>query len=533
MASKKEARFLQATFNYLSNDSRTSRVRIEGCPQCAGQEVIMNRKVIAVVIGLVALWAPESVPNQSSRSASQGSKYLAFQVFVAEPESNAATKAGEPGAIRLKPPPSKKVIADTVQSIVTAIGARGTPNRTLGFVIGPLAFDHSDEELRGLVRSAFEIAQEKNVAVGFHIDDSMYWGKRKDLWRNPKNIEWLDWRGTPNTGRRIDWGSALKLAPQMCFNSPEIRKEVQRLATSVLGQEIKRGVDNLRRAGKESLFAGVIAGWETQMGRDFDTDKELGYCSLTNRGFTARNPPPDLDRAREMVVQEFIELWTKALVDAGIDKRKIYSHTAFMAKEEFEEARRQPGSRVLGSYARVVNFAPPSVAFGKYHNPGFSTYPSQGLFPMIYDELRKQGNPPWASSEGTNVSIGSISGEGSMETYLARMFNHGATLVNVFGWGVGRESDPFRVATERGAGALAAYRKFLKGEELKEEPLQTRYGIQAKVHRIQQTLPDWLRKSRDQSRVQPLMEKMMKFIQEGKPWEAEKVADEILRIIEQ
>jgi hypothetical protein len=37
----------------------------------------------------------------------------------------------------------------------------------------------------------------------------------------------------------------------------------------------------------------------------------------------------------------------------------------------------------------------------------------------------------------------------SMETYLARQFNHGAVLVNVFGWGIGEADNPFRIAAEK------------------------------------------------------------------------------------
>ncbi len=51
-----------------------------------------------------------------------------------------------------------------------------------------------------------------------------------------------------------------------------------------------------------------------------------------------------------------------------------------------------------------------------------------------------------------------------MESYLARCFNHGATLVVVYSWGIGgpevRNTNPFRIATE-GPDALATYRKFL------------------------------------------------------------------------
>lgn len=52
----------------------------------------------------------------------------------------------------------------------------------------------------------------------------------------------------------------------------------------------------------------------------------------------------------------------------------------------------------------------------------------------------------------------------TMETYLARCFNHGATLVTVFSWGIGGpaviNTNPFRIVTQ-GPEALATYRKFL------------------------------------------------------------------------
>ena len=63
------------------------------------------------------------------------------------------------------------------------------------------------------------------------------------------------------------------------------------------------------RAGKERLFAGVIAGWESNLA--------YGYCSLTQLGYSAQNPPPDFDRAREQVLQRHIELWAKGILLMG------------------------------------------------------------------------------------------------------------------------------------------------------------------------------------------------------------------------
>src|SRR6185295_13664464 len=99
------------------------------------------------------------------------------------------------------------------------------------------------------------------------------------------------------------------------------------------------------------------------------------------------------------------------------------------------------------------------------HRPGFTTYPNPQIFHEIYSALAANGNPPWASAEGTNVNIDvappAIPAEG-MEGYLARMFSHGATMVNLFGWGIGDKEMVFRRATESSQ-ALAAYRKFLRG----------------------------------------------------------------------
>jgi hypothetical protein len=57
-----------------------------------------------------------------------------------------------------------------------------------------------------------------------------------------------------------------------------------------------------------------------------------------------------------------------------------------------------------------------------------------------------------------------------MEDYLARMFKHGATLINVFAWDIGDSDNIFRRAEEE-AESISAYRKFLGGAYLEEKPL--------------------------------------------------------------
>ncbi len=277
----------------------------------------------------------------------------------------------------------------------------------------------------------------------------------------------------------------------------------------------------------------MIAGWETQIGQDFDTGRYLGYHALSNRGFSKSHPPRDMDGEREKIVQEFITLWTQGLADAGVPASKIYAHTAFLSKRIFEANRPQ-----TLSYSQHNHFAPPSVAFGKSHRPGFTTYPQPGLFEQIYEELARHGQPAWASSEGTNLQLGSGPGQSGMdmETYLARMFNHGATLVNIFSWGVGGEANKnmdFRVVTE-GEEALRAYRKFLRGERLVEvvSPASSYLErLPAKIHRIQRELPAWVQKTGNQAKAEALTQRLDAALKAKNFTEAEKVADEILKLL--
>ena len=122
----------------------------------------------------------------------------------------------------------------------------------------------------------------------------------------------------------------------------------------------------------------------------------------------------------------------------------------------------------------------------------------------------------------------------NMETYLSKMFNHGATLTTIFSWGIGGEAMKnmdFRVCTEDEE-ALQAYRKFLKGEPLIEgvtvAGLQER--LPPKIQKIQKELPAWMQKSGNKEAA-ALMQKMEGQMK-AKNWEeVEKTADSILKLM--
>jgi hypothetical protein len=495
-----------------------------------------------LVLGVVAvLVAGAAMGQNATERATQASpapeletRYLAFQIFTHGPDPKIPMSgAGMTAVVGL---PDKASLRAYIDDIKGRIGTVGSEQHRLAVMLGQLCFDHPDADITRFIENAFQLAVETDVAVGFHLDDSMFWARRKDLWSDPKNVEAMDWDGTPCTSRRLDWSKNPSPAPpQMCYNSKAIKQAV-RERSAFFGKAIQAGVDQLQKRNRPELFAGVIAGSETMIGQDFQTNTYLGYRALLNRGFRRDHPPRDLDLEREKVVQEFIELWTKGLADAGVSPRKIYSHTAFFSRRAFKI-----GGNKEATYSQHNHFAPPAVAFGKYHRPGFSTYPQPGLFDDIYAELARHHQVAWASCEGTNLQLGSGPGQSgmTMETYLAKMFNHGAALVTIFSWGVGGEAHKdmdFRVVTE-GENALRAYRKFLNGQplvEAKTEALTLLERLPPKIHKIQKELPAWIQKVDNQAKAPDAMALMRKLEEQLKAKnfeEVEKTADSILKMI--
>ena len=374
----------------------------------------------------------------------------------------------------------------------------------------------------------FDVAITQNVAVGFHLDDSIYWGGRRDLVSDARNVERSAFDGPLSTGRRLDWGPTPdKAPPQMCINARTIEAEVHRRGNDVIGKAIRTGLDRLARAKRSELFAGVIVGWETMIGNDVD-GRTLGYCAAANRGIKPGDPVAAIDRARVDAVAHFITLWSDAVAAAGVPVSRIYAHIAFAAQLYQRNAVADGGA----TFIQRVNFAPSEVAFGENRRAGFSTYPQAGIYDAIDAEVHAHGGAPWASAEGSNVAMGPqgpMSSGTSDETYLARMFNHGAAIVNIFGWAVGDAGSGFRQAAERPA-AIMAYAKFLRGEALIEGPAATTVmdRLPKKIAHIRDTLPGWMQKRGGDAEVQSLMQQLDAALKAGNLPSAEGLADRVL-----
>ncbi len=405
----------------------------------------------------------EGTLNENVCSGTSDVQYLAFQLFITgntEPKGDYQS---------LRPFISQEQIEDFFEAVQSKVGDSRVSCRRTAVIIGPIALDFSDSEISSLIDLSFELANEYDIAVGFHIDDGMFWANRTDLWQDSENIEWIDWDKTPNTSRYVDWVGT-RLAPMMCFNAPAVKETVKDFMSNI-ADSFKSNLDALNTADKEFLYAGTIIGWEPSLDKDRDTQMSSGYHALSNRGYNSSNLPEDIDQERVEILQEYVEWMAEPLLSAGLSVNKTYAHIAFLSKAYYDFAITVNPNFGKQSYKELNSFSIAEVAIGNNYSPGFSTYPQAPPANLLNEIYNQVGNASWASAEGANLFLGMppTSTNYSMESYLARHFNHGCTLLNIFAFNL--RGDPYTNAindASEGADAIAAYKKFLNGAELKE-----------------------------------------------------------------
>jgi hypothetical protein len=387
-----------------------------------------------------------------------------------------------------------------IRELVARLGTAGDGKTRQLAVGGGIPIFANEASIVREIRLRFDIARLTNVAVHFNVDDHIGWDERPDLWNwydpkkpgynpaNRKNVEWYDWEGTPNKRRYLTPDGIPSQTPHMCYNSPVIQAEIGRVISQVVGPALRRELNTLKQDGQEYLFAGITVGAEagfddysivskllpqlpphgdpvqmsvarmirqaaTLMEEDKAPYSRLGYCSLTNAGYSKTNPPADINRALAEVNRKFIEYWDKQFVDAGISCSRIYTHVAASSLQDDN------------------NNAPIGIVFNPYARPGWTTYPQGALangFQPLYDQLAKHGDPAWGGVEANNAAFANPNAP-SWEKYLAWHYNHGAKLVGI---NVGATDQSVMSKLSKGAfgdEAMAAYEKFLRGEKLIEK----------------------------------------------------------------
>jgi hypothetical protein len=416
---------------------------------------------LVLFLALILALVPASLPGFAAEPFTP--QYLLFQFFLGGPEPRSG--------IFHKNRSKDDILRMARDAANAARPARSDPNRILGFAIGPIAMDQGEDDVRSVIRDAFDIALTTNMAVLLHLDDYMFTKQARSadgrlLHAIQGTEEWKDWSGTPAGALEIGWMiPGAKLAPPLCYESTPVKNFVDYWTKDVIGQEIKKQFDKLVQAGKAELFAGVIAGWESNV--------IYGYCSLSQLGYSVQNPPADFDHERERVLQRYAERWAKGVYESGIPRQLIFTHLAPTPKGDYEMMSALLSRELIRQMPQSTAFRAFWTAFNSYSNPGFSAYVSEGRFDEIYDAVRRYGRGSWAMAEGTNVTLkagyegGAAPSPLDWETYLARSFSHGARVVDIYG-GFQGDAGNFQRSTE-GKEAIAAYQKFLSGDHLVED----------------------------------------------------------------
>lgn len=456
----------------------------------------------------------------------------------------------------------------SIKDFIAKLGTTGDgKTRQLGFGAGIPIFVSDESKIAQAIKQSFDIAKRTNVAVHFNVDDHIIWDDRPDLWNwydpakrgynpdNKKNVEWYDWEGTPNKRRYLSPAGVPSQSPHMCYNSPAIQKEISRIVSQIVGPALREEINKLKQENKEYLFAGITVGAEagfddysmvpkfSQMVPKFsqipdndpiheqismmlmlatkmmDEDKaphsRVGYCSLTNAGYSKTNPPADINAALADVNQKFIEFWDKQFFDAGIPCSRIYTHVSASPPQDDN------------------NNAPIRIVFNPYARPGWTTYLAD--FQPLYDELAKHGNPTWGGVEANAALSNAPVVKVSWETYLAWHYNHGAKLVGI---NIGASEQSLMSYLSKGAfgdEAMAAYKKFLNGKVLREQqrPVSafSAKQLQEKIRSIQSEAPAWVQRTGRPDLIQALMMKLDASIKGNRLEDADKTADDILKLI--
>jgi hypothetical protein len=424
--------------------------------------------------------------------------------------------------------------------LIKTIGEQGDGHtRLLGFGF-PCATFVQEKQVPDNIHRAFTVARRYNLAVMLHFDFHIEWPNRPDLWNwfdpkkpgynpdNRRNVEWFGWDGPPARARYLNWGAAQRMPPLMCFTSKTIRAEWTRLIRDVIAPPLKKELTTLEHAGKGYLFAGVLVGSEPTFDNYTHTDPEtaklvaadgaptgqLGYRALLDRGHDKNHPPADIHQALGAIIQETVAFWCKAFVQAGLPARKLYPHIPAGASIE-------------------MTSAPVESAFNAYSRPGWSTYPVGPLeqsFQPLYAALQKHGSPSWG---GVEANVGFPGTLIDWESYLGWHYNHGATLMAINMGATGTELPTQLEKSAFSPEALAAYRKFLKGEKLQEKPISAdlpQKRLQHKMETLQAGFRRWQAAGRDPAPIGRFVEERLPaLLQANKLAEAEALLDEAIK----
>ncbi len=351
---------------------------------------------------------------------------------------------------------------------------------------GPMLLTQSPQQMREQVNQAFDLAEQYNVPVYFQLDDINNYTSEFGNDARPKfyeEPEWCEWVRQPSDGDA--WGGqSFSRLPRYWFNwgawrfspafpnlaSPGFNRFVKKQLADGMLQALIRRYELLKEAGKEYLFAGVAIGWETHI-PDYSADNPIyaikshalpfskhqndsmavweaskyGYAALHTLGINS------YDReALYHVIQNYSASLAKVVFEAGIPKHKIFTHIVGIrsARPELE-----------------TTFAPPIwVAVNLYSTPGFTMSPETCPYDLevIKSEISRADSSQKYFANAEGYARGLDRDFETASAYLNSMFDQGALITTVFGWGRESATSAFAVSHSPDSPFVIAAKELLK-----------------------------------------------------------------------
>ncbi|MDY6367619.1 MAG: InlB B-repeat-containing protein [Clostridia bacterium] len=330
-------------------------------------------------------------------------------------------------------------------------------------VAGPFALNNTVETMKNTVDRSFELAEKYNIPVYFRMDDSSQYftssasgiAKFKNevncehvsaldgnyyehFYDDPDMCEWIALPTSTQTWGGEQYGKLPKAVSNYggsyahvvggfpCFNSESYLAWYDKQVNDGFIYPLTENLRRLKKLGKEYLFAGVAAGYETSI-PNYSTDAvvtpggnysalesfekaQFGMHAIYNitdeygnklypddAALTAGAERHGLSLAAfkryllVQVVHDYIEHTCKLFYDAGISKNKIFSHINAVAStnggDEF--------SASAGYYndAKIDTVALPTwVAVNNYSIPGYTMVSGSYNLTTIGNSVAKYGN---------------------------------------------------------------------------------------------------------------------------------------------
>lgn len=341
-----------------------------------------------------------------------------------------------------------------------------------GFM-GPMLLTQSIEQMQAEVNTAFDMAEKFNIPVYFQLDDvnnytTLFGGDAEvKYWEDPSMCEWIafpeegeEYGGQNKYGALprfwYNWGSWRVAHPMPNFASPKLQELIVNNLKEGFLKPLTERYNKLKEEDKAYLFAGVAVGWETHIAdytsnnrqlnldmnnlpRDYATGVQMqewevaqyGYSALHSLGYDqakldAEAAEKGIDSAQHMrnilyqVIHDYSELLAKTVYDAGVPRRKIFTHTVSCQTTLNNES----------------TFYPPIwVAVNEYSTPGYTMSPVTCKYDMT--KMKQQlfeADPTYnefACAEGYAAGLDTVE---KCDDYFAEMFGNGARVVTCFGY---------------------------------------------------------------------------------------------------